>query len=140
MKRYGIIFIIAFVVGLFLFLLLDNTMIPGSRESDEMQEIEKDTEELQKKIDETSGIIIDVRTQEEYDAGHLQRADFHFDLRNGDFEDQLVFLDKNKTYYLYCRTGNRSGKAVTIMKQNGFKNVYNIGGIDDLREAGFQID
>lgn len=140
MKKYGIIFVVAFLVGLFLFLLLDNTMIPGSRESDELQDIEKDTEELQKKIDESSGIIIDVRTQEEYDAGHLQRADLHFDLRNGDFEDHLASLDKSRTYYLYCRTGNRSGQAVAIMKQNGFSKAYNIGGIDELREAGFQIE
>lgn len=137
MKRYLILFIIVFVSGLFLFLLLDNDLIPGSRESEEQQKNEIETEELQKKIDETSGIIIDVRSREEYEAGHLQKADYNFDLLNGDLENQLEKLDKNKTYYLYCRSGNRSGKALTLMKQKGFEHVYNMGGLNDLIKAGF---
>ncbi|MDZ7680804.1 MAG: rhodanese-like domain-containing protein [Fodinibius sp.] len=49
---------------------------------------------------------------------------------------QLKSLDKDKTYYLYCRTGNRSGQAAELMVENGFDNVYNIGGYQDLVDAG----
>lgn len=81
------------------------------------------------------GALIDVRTQDEFTAGHLQGAD-HADFLNGDFAKSLDGLDKDKTYYLYCATGNRSGKAARLMQDAGFKNVYNIGGYQDLKSAG----
>ncbi|PAU94638.1 rhodanese [Aliifodinibius salipaludis] len=95
-------------------------------------------EQFQEKVDETPGVVIDVRTQEEYNQGHLAMVDDHLDLLNGDFEASLDSLNKEKTYYLYCRTGNRSGQAVELMKENGFKNVYNIGGFQDLVNAGIE--
>ena len=49
-------------------------------------------------------------------------------------------LDKDKTYYLYCRSGNRSGQAARIMKSKGFDNVYNVGGFEDLVRFGFESD
>lgn len=95
-------------------------------------------QEFQKKVKQQPGIIIDVRTQEEYDAGHLAAVDQHHNLLNGDFKAQLKSLDKDKTYYLYCRSGNRSGQAAQLMIQNGFNNVYNIGGYQDLVDAGLE--
>ncbi|NIT60685.1 MAG: hypothetical protein GWN00_32125, partial [Aliifodinibius sp.] len=85
-------------------------------------------EQFQEKVNETPGVIIDVRTQKEYNEGHLADVNYQLNLLNGDFEASLDSLDKEKTYYLYCRTGNRSGQATELMKKNGFKNVYNIGG------------
>lgn len=93
-------------------------------------------EQFQEKVAETPGVIIDVRTQEEYNQGHLANVEHQLNLLNGDFEAALDTLDKEKTYYLYCRTGNRSGQATKLMKKNGFKNVYNIGGFQDLVDAG----
>lgn len=95
-------------------------------------------EQFQEKVDETPGVIIDVRTQEEYNQGHLAKVDDHLDLLNGDFEASLDSLNKEKTYYLYCRTGNRSGQAADLMKEKGFNNVYNIGGFQDLVNAGVE--
>ncbi len=89
-------------------------------------------------VNENPGVIIDVRTQGEYDAGHLADADFQFDFRSGEFESKLDSLDKSKTYYLYCRSGNRSGQSAKIMKDRGFENVHNIGGYQDLVDAGFE--
>lgn len=89
-------------------------------------------------VNENPGVIIDVRTQGEYDAGHLVDADFQFDFRSGEFESKLDSLDKSKTYYLYCRSGNRSGQSAKIMKDRGFENVHNIGGYQDLVDAGFE--
>jgi phage shock protein E len=86
------------------------------------------------------GIVVDVRTQEEYDEGHLAKADRHYDLLNGDFKAQLDSLDKDETYYLYCRSGNRSGQAAELMIENGFTDVYNIGGFQDLVDAGLEAE
>ena len=49
----------------------------------------------------------------------MDQQDFIFDLEE---------LDKNKNYYVYCRSGNRSAQACAIMNQLGFKNAYNLSG------------
>ena len=87
---------------------------------------------------QVEGIIIDVRTEREYDNGSLKGALVGYNLTSGEFEEKLDSLDKSKTYYLYCASGNRSGKAAEIMKENGFENVHNLGGYNDLVEAGFE--
>lgn len=96
--------------------------------------------EFQQQKEQQPGIIIDVRTQEEWDEGHLAEADRHHNLLNGDFEAQIDSLDKDETYYLYCRTGNRSGQAAELMAENGFENVYNIGGFQNLVDAGLEAE
>ena len=82
------------------------------------------------------GIIIDVRTPEEYQSGHLKEASYNYDLLSGEFEEKLAELDKDTTYYLYCRSGNRSGQAAELMKKNGFTKVYNLGGYQALVDKG----
>lgn len=96
--------------------------------------------EFQQQEEKQPGMIIDVRTQEEYDEGHLANVDAHYNLLNGDFEVRLNSLDKDETYYLYCRTGNRSGQAAELMVENGFDNVYNIGGFQDLVDVGLESE
>lgn len=95
-------------------------------------------DEFRQHSEDRSGLVIDVRTQEEYDEGHLAEVDRHYNLLNGAFEAQLDSLDKDETYYLYCRTSNRSGQAAELMVENGFTNVYNIGGLQDLVNAGLE--
>ena len=97
-----------------------------------------ETNEWKQKISDEPGVIIDVRTQGEYDNGHLANVDLHYDFNSGEFEEKVDDLDKDKTYYLYCRTGNRSGQAANIMKKRGFENVHNIGGYEDLVSSGFE--
>lgn len=109
-----------------------------SAEQSESENTRITAQEFQERVTEQPGVIIDVRTQKEYDAGHLAEADRNLDLLNGDFEASLDSLDKEKTYYLYCRSGNRSGQAADLMKQKGFKNVYNIGGFQELVDAGVE--
>lgn len=96
--------------------------------------------EFKEKFEAQSGIVIDVRTMEEYENGHLAIADLHYDFRSGEFENKMSELDRNKTYYLYCRTGNRSGQALEKMKEAGFTKVYNIGGYEDLITSGLSPD
>ncbi|NGP87671.1 rhodanese-like domain-containing protein [Fodinibius halophilus] len=97
-------------------------------------------EGFKEKMKNESGTIIDVRTADEYKQGHLKQADHNFDVISGEFQQQLDKLDKNETYFLYCRSGNRSGKAAHIMNKKGFENVYNVGGFQDLAKAGFETE
>jgi phage shock protein E len=97
-------------------------------------------ESFKQKHHETPGVVIDVRTKDEFNSGHLTVADHNFDLLNGDFESKLDSLDKNETYYLYCRSGNRSGQAARLMKENGFEKVYNIGGFKALANSGLEVE
>ena len=71
--------------------------------------------------------IIDVRTPDEFHAGHIANA-VVIDFYGKGFVNKLEQLDKNKTYLLYCRSGNRSGKTLKLMRKLGFKAAYNMKG------------
>lgn len=73
-------------------------------------------------------IILDVRTAQEFNTGHVIGAQ-NIDLFLPDFKNQISKLDKSKNYKVYCRSGNRSGQAIKIMQSMGFKNLENLGGI-----------
>lgn len=68
-------------------------------------------------------VILDVRTAEEFAAGHLIGAQ-NIDIRQSDFYRKIDKLNREATYLVYCRTSNRSGMAVQYMMQKGFKTVY----------------
>lgn len=92
--------------------------------------------ELAEKMKYETGILLDVRTPGEWNAGHLQDA-ILVDFMAADFHTRIQKLDQEKTYYVYCRSGNRSSKASLIMKQMGFKKVYNVkDGYQELKQAG----
>ncbi|WP_178987757.1 rhodanese-like domain-containing protein [Winogradskyella schleiferi] len=77
---------------------------------------------------DTNAVVLDVRTQEEVDEGIIPNA-IHLDIYKGQaFVDELEELDKTKNYYVYCRSGGRSGQACGIMNQLGFDNAYNLKG------------
>jgi len=81
---------------------------------------------------DADAVIIDVRTDDEVQEGIIPNA-LHLDFYQGqDFINNLESLDKNKKYYVYCRSGNRSNQACLIMKQLGFENAFNlIGGMNE---------
>ena len=68
-------------------------------------------------------VILDVRTPEEFAAGHLKGAK-NIDIKQPDAYSKLDKLNTKTTYLVYCRTNHRSGMAVEYMMQKGFKNVY----------------
>ncbi len=75
-----------------------------------------------------NAVILDVRTEDEVADGIIENA-IHIDIYKGQgFINELEELDKNKNYYVYCRSGNRSGQACNIMEQLGFDNAYNLEG------------
>ncbi len=82
-------------------------------------------------------VVIDVRTPEEFAQGHLEGA-INLDLTAPDFHEKIARLDPNRTYYLYCRSGNRSGLATQLLRERGLE-AYNIGGLEDLARAGASI-
>lgn len=84
---------------------------------------------------ESGATVIDVRTPEEFDAGHLPGAR-NIDVSADDFESRIADLDPERSYVVYCRTGNRSAAAVRTMLDSGFDDVVNGGGYDDLVSAG----
>jgi rhodanese-related sulfurtransferase len=75
----------------------------------------------------TYAAVIDVRTPEETSAGHLAGA-LLFDVQDAAFMANLETLDKSANYYVYCRSGNRSGAAIETMKANGFTGELHNGG------------
>lgn len=132
----GMIIAIAIITGIIMTTDTDDEELSNGKDSQTEKVTEITPNEFQQQKEEHPGVVIDVRTQEEYDEGHLADVDHHFNLLSGYFETQLDSLDKDQTYYLYCRTGNRSGKAAALMVENGYQHVYNIGGFQDLVDAG----
>lgn len=84
-------------------------------------------------------VILDVRTQEEFDEGHIEGAvvlDFYRD----DFAEALAEFDPDVPYVLYCRSGNRSSGARAIMAELGFASVEDVdGGIVGWEGAGLPV-
>lgn len=79
--------------------------------------------------------IVDVRTPQEWNGGVMEGAEM-MNFYDKDFKTQLEKLDKNKPVAVYCKVGGRSGQAVSMMKDLGFKEIYNLkGGMDAWKSA-----
>ena len=94
---------------------------------------------LQSHKNDPNLVILDVRTPQEFQAGHIAGAT-NLDYYARDFPQKLSQLDKNKTYFVYCRTGHRSGNTVAMMRRMGFRNIYELqGGILNWVQAGLPV-
>lgn len=71
--------------------------------------------------------LLDVRTPQEFDKGHVEGAR-NIDYFSKSFKSELDKLDKSIPVYVYCRSGGRSAKAMQIMKEMGFVTIYNLQG------------
>ena len=71
--------------------------------------------------------LIDVRSPEEYNSGHIDDA-VNIDINQVDFKEKIQGFDKNKPVYIYCHSGGRSNKASKIMEELGFKTIYDFSG------------
>lgn len=88
----------------------------------------RDAFELIRKNDgSTDFVILDVRTPAEYEEDHIRNAVL-VDILAGSFPSEMERLDREKTYVVYCRSGNRSRSALDIMRRMDFRNVYHIDG------------
>ena len=79
----------------------------------------------------TVAAVIDVRTADEVATGHLHGS-LHIDIQGSEFESKMNELDKSANYVIYCRSGNRAGKAIEWMTANGFTGTLtNAGSVAD---------
>jgi rhodanese-related sulfurtransferase len=83
-------------------------------------------------------VILDVREDFEYEAGHIPGATL---VPLGQIPNRLDEIPKDKTVIAVCRSGNRSGQATNFLRQQGFENVHNMtGGMNAWGQAGYEIE
>lgn len=134
-KNIGIIIILLLVFANLVLVFL--IALPDSKTNVEISELNQVKNEI-KSINQNEFIakmqqadedviIIDVRTKAEFDDFHFDGA-LNIDYYKSNFRAELNKLDKNKTYLIYCRSGNRTGDTLRIMRELGFKNVYDLNG------------
>ncbi|MES0490340.1 MAG: thioredoxin domain-containing protein [Leptospirales bacterium] len=83
--------------------------------------------EFKERIQNSNGIILDVRTPTEVTSGYIEGASF-ININDADFERKISLMQKDKPVFVYCRSGGRSTKAAEFMLKNGFREVYNLTG------------
>lgn len=99
-----------------------------------------DSNKFEQQMKESSSQIVDVRTPEEFEEGHITNA-VNMNVTGDDFEKQIESLDKEKPVMVYCKSGGRSARAASILKDKGFKNVYDLdGGIIGWSKANKPIE
>lgn len=76
-------------------------------------------------IESGQGVLLDVRTQREFDNGHIENAG-QLNYYALDFRKRLLLLPKDQPIYLYCNTGYRSDRAASFLVSNGYTQVYNL--------------
>ena len=80
--------------------------------------------------------LVDVRTKKEYQEGHIKDA-VNIDYNSDEFNKLVAHLDKDKPTYVYCLAGGRSSAASKVLKEKGFKEVYDLeGGMRKWKEEG----
>ncbi len=76
-------------------------------------------------IADGSVIILDVRTPEEFNEGHIEHA-LNIDIYGDEFAVRILALDPAKNYGVYCRSGKRSLDAIDFMESNGFTTIHHL--------------
>lgn len=95
---------------------------------------------IQNNTNNTDFHIIDVRTLEEFDEGHIANA-LVLDFFNESFEEWISMLDRNLTYLVYCNTDAMSGLTLDRMTELGFIRAYSIiNGLDKWKELGYDVE
>jgi rhodanese-related sulfurtransferase len=115
---------IKILIPLFLFALFSSYSISAQDTSGSAVSSKK----FERKIKKKNAIVLDVRTTEEYNESFIPKAINYNVMDSLNFVKAVEPLDKNKKYFLYCKSGRRSGKALVMMKNMGFKNVLHLSG------------
>ena len=110
---------------LFFFFFLSCVYSPNN--ADKMINL-SETEWIKLHDESEESAIIDVRTDDEFSTGYIGGA-VNIDFYMGNkFISEIDKLDKSKSYFIYCKSGARSGQTCELMKQKDFKKVYNLEG------------
>lgn len=86
------------------------------------------SEEISQIIQDKNITIIDVRTKEEYESGHIKGA---INIPDTEIENEVNY-DKDKAIAVYCRTGVRSSEAAKTLEKMGYTKIYDLGGIKNM--------
>jgi rhodanese-related sulfurtransferase len=98
-----------------------------------------DSVAFEAKTQEPGVVILDVRTKEEFNEGHIANA-ININVESNTFLSEIAKLDKSKTYAVYCRSGRRSADAVAKMSNEEFISLANLnGGVIDWANAGLPL-
>ncbi|MDC7998493.1 rhodanese-like domain-containing protein [Gilvibacter sediminis] len=121
---------------LFLTLVIALSFVQSCTET-KAGEIEQITvEQMSEALKDSSIQLLDVRTGEEFLTGHLKNS-HNICVTDDDFEEKAASLDRDKPVYVYCKKGGRSARAAEILKEMGFKKIYDLkGGIVLWEESG----
>ena len=83
--------------------------------------------------------LIDIRTPREFKSGYIKGA-VNINFFDRDFTGQMLKLNKEKEIYIYCRSGNRTGKAANKLKDQGFTKIYDLqGGILNWNRNNLEV-
>ncbi len=92
------------------------------------------------RVDQTNVQLLDVRTPEEYSAGHI-KGSVNLDWYDAAFKTKAATLDKSKPVYVYCAVGGRSAQAKNLLQSLGFTSVFNLsGGIEAWKKMNLPIE
>lgn len=125
------------VLGIFLVLFSLGACAQSAQSNGEGSKENLNVQEVAQLIkDQPEVVLVDVRTPNEYQQGHIEGSEL-INFYDPDFKDKVAELDKEKEYVVYCRSGGRSANAVSIMKKMGFSNIHNMtGGMLAWNRAG----
>lgn len=113
--------------------------LAGCQESKPNDEINLSVEAFAKEINNEKAYLLDVRTPGEVAEGVIEGAEV-LDFMSKAFQQNYTQIPKDKSVYLYCRPGNRSGKALAFLKEKGYTSVYHLkGGTSAWLQAGQQL-
>jgi thioredoxin 1 len=122
-----------FLISFLFFLIGEISAQDKSKKKEQVDETPRNVnetisvDEFQKKLAEKDVQVIDVRTPEEYNEGHLKGA-LNINYKADDFASEITKLDKNKPTLVYCLGGGRSTGAAEQMQKKGFTTIYNMQG------------
>jgi len=131
-KNYIMKVSILLIVSILTFGILNScsSNLNNDSESNEPKIINK--EKFDQLVKDSNTRIMDVRTPGEVSEGYIAGAVIFNDINDSNFDANLDKLDKSKNYIVYCKSGGRSSRAVEIMREKGFKKVYDLeGGISN---------
>lgn len=98
-----------------------------------------DATQFQSKTQQAGVVTIDVRTKDEFDAGHIKGA-INIDVDSATFDSEIAKLSKSATYAVYCHSGRRSGIATDKMAKAKFVSIFNLtNGIQDWMSVGLPL-
>ena len=104
------------------------------------EQINLDVAEFEKAIAKPGVQVLDVRTMDEFQSGHLKNALLADWTIKDQFKERVAALDKSKPVYTYCLSGGRSSAAAQWLRENGYTSYNMVGGISKWKQAGKPVE